>query len=281
MNTRFDAYTATSKGVHPEVVRAVAQRYVDSGDEWKEGAGYHGFKVKESFRDNTGSEWASILYGGRHEGRVMLEVKGERTPQVVEDLRRTLPEHRCTRVDSCADFNAPGAWDTLLGAVLTVKKDHHLRGEKRGDWEFPEDGRTQYLGAPSSVVRARLYEKGKQPEYRYLGQFDLVRAEIQVRPKNAAREQYASFDPLQVWGASPFSRDLAAMILQAQVAPAPAGTVYRETQRDHAIRWACAQYGQHFLSLKQDLGDWECVGRMFEEIIAENAAAKRRSAKYK
>jgi predicted transcriptional regulator len=34
-------------------------------------------------------------------------------------------------------------------------------GGKAGDWDdFPEKGRTLYLGSTSSPVRARLYEKG-------------------------------------------------------------------------------------------------------------------------
>lgn len=279
MNARFDAYTATVSGIDRGQAFAILRPHILPGDQWREGDGYHGFGRKESFKGGDGAEWASMLYGGRQGDRVMVEVKGERTPDVVQAIREVIPSHRCTRVDSCADFNAPGAWEKLLQETLEVKAAFKLRGERRGDWDFPEDGRTQYLGAPSSPVRARLYEKGKQPEYRHLAQFDLVRAEVQVRPKNAAREVYATLGPLDVWGASPFVRDLAARVLHAQVKPQPAGTIYRETDRDRSLRWMCKQYGPHLVSLHEDLGDWECVGRTLMEYIAQERAARIRKFK--
>ncbi|WP_235605818.1 replication initiation factor domain-containing protein, partial [Rhodanobacter thiooxydans] len=81
--------------------------------------------------------------------------------------------------------------------------------EKRGDWDMPELGRTQYLGASSSAVRARLYEKGKQPEFRHLSRFDLCRLEIQVRPAKDAKDAYSKLSALEVWGASKWTRQLA------------------------------------------------------------------------
>ena len=138
--------------------------------------------------------------GAEQEDRVMLEVKGTRTPAVVEAVRASYP-HRCTRVDSCADFDAPGAFDRVLGAVMDAKKDHRLYGESRGDWDdFPELGRTQYLGAATSPVKLRLYEKGKQPEYRHLNRSDWCRLEIQVRPQKEAKQAYAGLSALEVWG---------------------------------------------------------------------------------
>ena len=68
------------------------------------------------------------------------------------------------RVDACADFDAPGAFEALLAPCIEIKKEHKLRGEKAGDWEdFPEFGRTLYLGASTSAVKARMYEKESSP----------------------------------------------------------------------------------------------------------------------
>ena len=56
-------------------------------------------------------------------------------------------------------------------------------GGKAGDWDdFPEKGRTLYLGSQSSPVRMRLYEKGLQPEYAHLNRPNWARIEVQVRP---------------------------------------------------------------------------------------------------
>ena len=54
--------------------------------------------------------------------------------------------------------------------------------------------------------------------------------------------------------------DLAAAVLQEHVDPHPAGSVYRLSKRDEALAWMCKQYGHHLMSLRDDLGGWDCVG---------------------
>ncbi|TDM20496.1 replication initiation factor domain-containing protein, partial [Macrococcoides canis] len=141
-------------------------------------------------------EAVSISYGGSHGDRVMIEAKGVYTPQIVEKIRDQVPDHKVTRVDAAHDVDDPDAWETLLGVVLEVKAKYRLKGERGGDWDFPEDGRTQYLGAPSSPIRTRLYEKGKQPEYRHCSRPGWVRLEAQVRPKGDAKTAYSTISPI-------------------------------------------------------------------------------------
>jgi hypothetical protein len=115
-----------------------------------------------------------------------------------------------------------------------------------------------------------LYEKGKQSEYAHLGRFDWSRLEVQVRPKKLETgQQYAELDPMQVWGAGRWTRDIAATLLEAHVDPHPAGTTYRLSDRETALRWMCKQYGSHLVSLAQDLGGWDCVGLTLSEILAD------------
>lgn len=268
MTPRFDYYTATSQAFKPQDVLPVILADRSAALKLTEGPGFHRFGHRLSISDDHG-QFAAVQWGGAHGDRVMVEVKGERTPAVVEGLREHF-EHRCTRVDSCADFEAPGAWDSLLAPVLAVKDSHGLYGEPRGDWrDFPEKGRTQYLGAKSSTVQARLYEKGKQPEYAHLRRFDWCRLEVQVRPEKESKFRYARLSPSEVWGASPWSRDLAAQVLQLQLEAQPAGTVYRLTKRDQALRWMARQYAPHLLSLAEDLGGWKEVGLTLSEMIKE------------
>ena len=239
------------------------------------GRGFHTFKDRLSLVTDDGDEVGSVSYGGRQGDRCMLEVKGERTPEVVEGLRKAYP-HRCTRVDACIDFERPGAFEEVLEPVLKAKREFDLYGERRGDWEKPELGRTMYLGAPSSAIRARLYEKGKQPEFRHLERFDLARLEIQVRPAKDAREQFASLQPVEVWGASKWTRQLAAEVLEQQLDAHPPGTVRKQANRDRALRWMCQQYGPHLVSLSGDLGGWDVLGLTLREMIAEEKRAAER-----
>jgi hypothetical protein len=270
---RFDAYSATTTEANSaQLLGLLADAADNTGFTLHQGKGFHTFGERIALRDDTGSEFASVMWGGRQGKRCMVEVKGERTPTAVESLRSRFP-HRCTRVDACADFDAPAAFESLLGACLEVKKDNRLKGEKQGDWDdFPELGRTLYLGARSSVSRVRLYEKGKQPEYVHLERPNWARIEVQVRPAKEAKTAFASVTPIEVWGASAWTRALAGKVLEQHIDPHPAGTTYRLTERESALRWMCKQYGPHLLSLAADLGGWDCVGLSLNEILKEQRA---------
>lgn len=268
MQPRFDAYTASSRAL--SVNQAMSVIHFPS-DSIKHGHGFRGFEQRISFVDSDRREVGSIQHGGMHGDLVMLEVKGERTPEVVDRLR-SVAEHRCTRVDSCVDFEESGAFDRLLNICLHVKKDHRLKGSKAGDWDdFPEEGRTLYIGSPNSVARSRLYEKGKQPEYRHLNRPDYCRVEIQVRPAKDAKNTYSLASAEEVWGASKWTRALAALMLESKVAPLPAGSVRRETVRDHALRFMCRQYGLHIHSLRTELCSDEELGRVLAKMVQEQS----------
>jgi hypothetical protein len=274
MNVRFDGCSATSRSANHHELLALLQR---EGDTIAVGRGYHSYAEKISVIADTGVEVGSILWGGRNAETPFIEVKGERSPEVVEKLRASV-DHVPTRLDSCFDVNRPGAWDGLLSTVMAVKTQHRLYGERRGDWDQPEKGRTQYVGAASSPIRSRLYEKGKQPEYRHLGLWDHCRLELQVRPKKEARAVYATLSPLEVWGASKWTRQLASELMGEMLDPHPPGTIRRDTKRDQALRWMCRQYGPHLMSLKDELGDWQCVGLQLADIIRDEQRRAKRGA---
>ena len=265
---RFDAYTATTRAANPHQLIDLLAEVSGFDHSVQQGRGMHTFGHRVSVKDSSGFEVGSVQWGGHQGDLAMIEVKGEPTPKAVEALRARY-WHRVTRVDSCADFDAPGAFEGLLGPCLEVKAKHRLKGERRGDWDdFPEDGRTQYLGAPTSAVKVRLYEKGKQPEYRHLARPNWARIEVQVRPTKEAKSDYNKLSASEVWGAAKWTRDLAARTLQAHVDPHPAVTVYRHTEREAALRWMCQQYGSHLVTLAEDLGSWECLGLTLREICA-------------
>lgn len=274
---RFDAYSATTTAAKPDELIGLLASVATVGTSYTQGKGFHTFANRMSVKDETGVEFGSVSWGGRQGERSMIEIKGERTPAVVEALRRDF-EHRCTRTDSCADWDAPGAFSRLLGVCTSVKQLNKLKGSKAGDWDdFPEDGRTLYLGAQSSPVRARLYEKGRQKEYLHLDKPDLVRLEIQVRPQKLdSKTEYSKLDALEVWGASKWTRQLAASILEQHVDPHPAGTVYRQTELETKLHWLCNQYGPALLELHALVGNWECVGLSLGEKLKELGDAKRR-----
>lgn len=261
---RFDAYVATARGVEPHQLESLL---FFPGDTLKQGKGHHSFAEQFWVEDDSGTRVSSVQWGGRQGDRIMVEVKGERTPRTVEAFRQLAPDHRCTRVDSCADWDDQGAFERLLGPVLRAKKEHRLYGEQRGDWEdHPELGRTYKLGAASSPVQARLYEKGKQPEYRHLGRDGWTRLEVQVRPQKDAKTEYATISASDVWGANKWTRQLAAELLLQHVDPHPPGTVRKLTDRDRALRFMVKQYGPTLAAEAFDLGGWDVLGFTLMEL---------------
>ena len=81
-----------------------------------------------------------------------------------------------TRVDACADFDAPGAFEALLAPCIEIKKEHKLRGEKAGDWEdFPSSGEP-CISVPQ-LLRSKLdVREGKAARIPALGETGLVSA---------------------------------------------------------------------------------------------------------
>jgi len=263
--SRFDAYSATTTAANPHQLIEL----FGAGLKAAEGRGFHQFGHRVTLSDESGAAVGSVQWGGSQGDRSMIEVKGERSPEVVERLRSLCP-HRVTRVDACADFDAPRAFQRLLRVVRAVKRDHGIWGETRGDWEdHPEKGRTYYLGANSSPTRFRLYEKGKQADYAHLARENWVRCEVQVRPQKEAKHGFSALSPVDVWGASRWSRDLAGKILRDHVDPHPAGTVHRRTDLEARTEWLCRQGGPTLLELLEACGSWECVGLTLGEKIKE------------
>lgn len=272
---RFDAYTATMKDAHQDDLMGILFAQVGVGASFYETKGFHTFGKRTAIKDSSGHEVGAVQYGGHQGDRVMFEVKGEHSPKAVEALRARFP-HRVTRVDSCADFDAPRAFSRLLKACTEVKKANRIMGGKAGDWDdFPEKGRTLYLGSQSSPVRMRLYEKGLQKEYQHLDRPNWVRIETQIRPKaREAGEAFSRLDALEVWGAGKWTREIAASVLEAHVDPHPAGSTYRLSDQERALRWLCKQYGPHLTQAAADLGGWDCLGLTLSEIIAEQAKGR-------
>ncbi len=265
---KFDGYTATTVQATPGQLVALL---TESGfaDDFKTGHGFHTFERRISCVGVDGVEIGSVSYGGKVQGdRCMIEAKGDCTPKVVERLRSLYP-HRPSRLDSAIDWDRPGVFEELLGHVVKAKKDFSLWGERRGDWERPEDGRTQYLGAVTSAVRARLYEWGKHPKNVYLETPNRVRLELQIRPTKEARDAYSTLSPLECWGASKWTRQLAADILGTVLDPHPPGTVRKRTSREIALRFMCRQYGAHMLDLAISLDSNAAMGECLVQMIRE------------
>lgn len=265
---RFDWYAATIQAHPVELVEALAQ---DLGGHPRGTRGMHGYTQGWNIEDGRGDTLARVLAGGRN-GDPHAWASGEATEAFCEAIRvRYEGRHHVTRFDAAEDFQAPGTYDLLRDLIRGVTRPRRVKGREIVP-EDPEDGRTFYAGAPTSDVRLRLYEKGKQvrgqlPEHLVeTVSPDWVRIEAQVRPQKDARHLAAWMPPTQVWGFSDWTQDLAAQALALDV-PRVQNRPWREADDDRAFRFMIQQYGPMLARLERELGSWGVVGKTIGSAV--------------
>lgn len=114
-----------------------------------------------------------------------------------EIARRLFPGHSVTRcdvaIDACFSDSVSGLTPgVVLAGCVDVAMSHRLSTTMLGDWSGrDESGRTLYIGSAKSNLRARVYEKGRQPDT-LPADPDWLRFELVYRPKGQALRQAAS-----------------------------------------------------------------------------------------
>ena len=166
-------------------------------------------------------------------------------------------------MDACEDYDAPGAFDSLV-ALLDRSKDPRVKSDEIR----PRDGdrgRTIYYGSPTSRVYVRCYEAGKMRDRLHFGRPDWARAEAQVRPGKAAEKRLAaSVTPLQAWGFGAWTQRAAEALSQVEV-PRFAPHVVPPTF-DRTTLYLARAFRRHLEEMKADFGSWACVGEEFEAV---------------
>jgi Replication initiation factor len=222
-------------------------------------------------RDET---LARVLFGGSN-GWPHVIASGWATDDVVPVIRAAWPDwHEVTRMDSAQDFDEAGAYNRMSALLEQLAASQGITITRM---ESTRDGirsRTTYLGAPSSRVRVRLYEKGlfERQEGRSEAPEHWVRLELQVRPTgSAARQQAARLDPAGAWGQSRWSRQLAHDVLGIDVPPVTMQP-RREPDYARAIKFLRRQYGPTLIRALEVEGSLEALGRLLGLVAAEEGA---------
>lgn len=273
---RFDWYQATV-AAHPVELAELLKRELTRGrGVIQSGKGRFNYLQSLTVLDPEGDKRAVILAGGPN-GDPNVTFSGEVTPDGVAALRGAFPSHRVTRFDAAEDFVAENAWETLETVCRSVATECQVKGRA----VVPDDvaeGRTYYMGAPTSDVRVRLYEKTAQmrkalPSSRWSDVPDgWNRLEVQVRPKHRmAKEMGSQLEPSQIWGFAEWTAELAKRAMDLQVERLHT-QIRRETDDERAIRVMCQQYAKVLGRLHSDLGDWSCVGLTIGEIVSKLSA---------
>lgn len=162
-----------------------------------------------------------INFGGNNDAPPNVKSTGSSSRLVVPWLRKSHPVHRVTRMDSQCDVWGEGLADQIFEDMDRVLADYPaLTSDDRG-FHTPQNGRTLYMGAPTSRLRVRGYEKGiEQGLGDFLPHGLWFRLEAQIRPpKKADGFKAAYVSALDAWGMSRWSKDLLWAIMQRDPEP--------------------------------------------------------------
>lgn len=244
---KFDWYAATIQDRPQTVVDVIAQSMdADEVKTMKGGMnGYTGgFEIRRS-----GGLVARVLAGGENP-HPSAHASGSVTPDFVGTVRGHYGDaHHVSRLDTCADFDEPGAWDRLTRAALKAAAETSqglkvMRIESSG--KNGNEGRTIYIGAKSSAARVRIYEKGFQMMNEFPGRAsefspNWVRVEAQLRPQDQARLTLAAVSPIEAWGVSQTTRAISERCLKTIVPRIP-GPRHDLTDHESAADHMAGQY---------------------------------------
>lgn len=271
---KFDAYAGNVRGMRPEQVAELLS--FGSKGRVSRGAprGRHLDVWQVEHLPVDGSIWVGH---DRELDAAYFEVKGATTPPAVETLRRHFPDaHTVSRLDSCEDYDAPGAYRQLVKAVDSCcdprVKSHAW--QPRGK-SAEVDGATTYWGSTQSRVRVRCYEAGKHPDRVRFNRPEWARVEAQIRPGKAKEKALAaSVSALDAWGFSRWSKAAAELLAHVPVqrfAPElPVGSF------DKTTLYIARTFRRHLEEMLADFGNGDCVFEEFKSIwVADEEAASK------
>lgn len=274
---RFDWYEPTFETDHDTVLEACREIHPSAVLSPAKAGPNYGLAVVVTVDGETAIR---VQWGGQN-GHPHARATSDWAQPFADLVRRELPSHQVSRADVCQDYNdGPGTFDRMAAQLLGLADDMSIKVRHQGDFHRAEDGRTLYLGAKSSAVSSRLYEKGIQmqagvpqlflPTVRAAYPDDMVRLETQVRPqKKAAKQAAAQLSPAEFVGFARWTQALWQAVEGLDVPRVTAGTAWRPKDHDRAYGFMLQQYRAVLDQMRADLGDWACVGLQIGHDLAE------------
>jgi hypothetical protein len=268
---RFDWYQPTIPERPMVIVEELLARLAPGG-EVVEGRGRHNYHQAFEILNRDRDRVAVVLCGGPN-GDPNVTASGAACDEFVPVVRELWPAHRVTRADVAEDFAAKGVYEGLEASCRAVAGEAGVKGRAIVP-DDPADGRTYYMGAPTSDVRVRLYDKTAEsrrhlPEKRHAEVPDhWARLEVQVRLRKDWKSAAAFMEPDGFWGFARWTSQLAAMALKRDVERLKMNPA-RETDYDRAYRALLEQYARTFARLLQDHGSPAAVGaQIYDDLRA-------------
>ena len=178
-----------------------------------------------------------------------------------------------------------GLFEKLTDSLIEHGRRNRVKVSTVGDWLTDKslDGRTLYLGAPTSSASIRLYEKGKQIANQIFTKngyvvpedfpLDWVRLELQLRPKKQQKIKAASDDLANFWGYANWTKEVADDVFSLDV-PRVKADEWKQTDDERVMMWLAKQYGNFFSRLLDKKGSWASVGEEIGRYVRKAQSQK-------
>lgn len=240
LHPSWDYYEATLTGVFDP---APVLQNLGLADTATQGSAHRNYPASYVCELPSGGS-IQIWYGAQLEVHVVLTSAA--CDDLVPVLRRLWP-HRVSRADVALDYDYPHAFDRIhraLHALAREFKPRPVQTSVAGDWLDGEAGRTLYLGARSSRLLVRVYEKGHEQAAAHPDQgpfsLDWTRVEWQVRPDSRHKGIASSLPPAELASSTRFGGEVLAHLAGASQ---PALPLQRVPSTD-PLYWLVQQYGR-------------------------------------
>ena len=276
----FDWYQATIRQPVDDVLEGL-QGWANGG-RLVHSKGMHGYSHCTSLVDHDDVA-GRVFHGGSH-AYPHVQFTGEYAEGGAEWIRATFPVHEVSRLDAREDFADEGAFDRMLPSLLLAAERHRVKVDTRGDHLLRHEGRTVYLGAESSAVRLRQYDKAAELRAKFAADpvrlatvpAHLTRFEAQVRPQSPeGRKAFATIEPMAVMGSSRWLREVWQAVMGLDLEPVHVGKPWRQDCDDRSYGWMLAQYGSLIERREVEHGSWEAFGKQLGFDLAERRKAQQ------
>lgn len=219
-------------GIVPDLLQALGAKVALPGK------GLQGWSKSVKGFDSQGHALGSVYFGGGRDD-VHVVSTSSAADTVRSSVIRMDDRARTSRVDTRVDTLAPfddlrGLCDAVAGQKARVTYMESRQGSE-------STGRTIYVGAPTSQVRVRVYEKWLESPGQYVDGTN--RVEVQLRPPSRAKERVSSWSPAETFCASELSRRLAAELGTTVAKPGTLQKSRGTPDLERTIRWMGEQYG--------------------------------------
>lgn len=235
------------------------------------GKGLQGWSQSVQAFDAGGYKVGEVFFGG---GREDVHVRS--TSEAADEARvnvARMDRARTARVDTRVDSEVP--FDELAAILEDAAGRYGSRMmyvESRAKGESL--GRTVYLGAPTSAIRVRLYEKwleSRLPNGDLTYKEGVNRVEVQLRPASKVKERVSGWSRAQTFCASKVTRELASR-LGADLVPSASLHIARDVpDLERTLQAMGEQYGNAVERWLKVSGD--DIGTVLDHLVRKTDRA--------